>query len=197
MIMSWGGGGGPASGCVQRGFNGNVLGGCPTSGCVLRGFNCNVLGGCPHHVVSRGSSMVMLCPEGVQNKCSGGIWCRGFMSWGDTLTCVISRGVQLFYGIAQIWRRPRQGPASVDRRYFTPKIEATLCIEFNFSCVNKPHADAIVYTRPRYAFILCHPAWPVKWPSAMCRRSRTATMVAHRCSRVKPVRSWPGYIQYM
>ena len=31
----------------------------------------------------------------------GGVWCRGFMSWGDTLICVISRGVQLFYGIAQ------------------------------------------------------------------------------------------------
>ena len=45
--------------------------------------------------------MVMLCPEGVQNKCPGGVWCRGFMSWGDTLICVISRGVQLFYGIAQ------------------------------------------------------------------------------------------------
>ena len=44
----------------------------------------------------------MLCPEGVQNKCpGGGVWCRGFMSWGDTWICVISRGVQLFYGIAQ------------------------------------------------------------------------------------------------
>ena len=31
----------------------------------------------------------------------GGGWCRGFMSWGDTLILVISRGVQLFYGIAQ------------------------------------------------------------------------------------------------
>ena len=45
--------------------------------------------------------MVMLCPEGVQNKCPRGIWCRGCMSWGDTLICVISRGVQLFFGIAQ------------------------------------------------------------------------------------------------
>ena len=45
--------------------------------------------------------MIMLCPEGVQNKCPGGVWCRGFMSWGDTMICVISRGVQLFYGIAQ------------------------------------------------------------------------------------------------
>ena len=35
----------PTSGCVQRGFNGNVLGGCHTSGCVQRGSNCNVLGG--------------------------------------------------------------------------------------------------------------------------------------------------------
>ena len=36
-----------------------------------------------------------VCPEGVQNKCPGGVWCRGFMSWGDTLILVISRGVQL------------------------------------------------------------------------------------------------------
>ena len=46
------------------------------------------------------------CPEGVQNKCpggggGGGVWCRGSMSWGDTLILVISRGVQLYYGIAQ------------------------------------------------------------------------------------------------
>ena len=26
----------------------------------------------------------------------GGVWCRGFMSWGDTLILVISRGVQLY-----------------------------------------------------------------------------------------------------
>ena len=48
--------------------------------------------------------MVMYCPEGVQNKCpgggGGGVWCRGFMSWGDTLILVISRGVQLYYEIA-------------------------------------------------------------------------------------------------
>ena len=43
-----------------------------------------------------------VCPEGVQNKCHGGVWCRGFMSWGDTLILVISRGVQLYYGIAQL-----------------------------------------------------------------------------------------------
>ena len=41
-----------------------------------------------------------VCPEGVQNKCPGEVWCRGFMSWGDTLILVISRGVQLYYGIA-------------------------------------------------------------------------------------------------
>ena len=41
-----------------------------------------------------------VCPEGVQNKCPGGVWCRGFMSWGDTLILVISRGVQLYDGIA-------------------------------------------------------------------------------------------------
>ena len=42
-------------------------------------------GGILHQVVSRGGSMVMyreVCPEGVQNKCPGGVWCRGFMSWG-------------------------------------------------------------------------------------------------------------------
>ena len=31
----------------------------------------------------------------------GGVWGRGFMFSGDTLILVISRGVQLFYGIAQ------------------------------------------------------------------------------------------------
>ena len=31
---------------------------------------------------------------------SWGVWCRDFMSWGDTLILVISRGVQLYYGIA-------------------------------------------------------------------------------------------------
>ena len=42
-------------------------------------------GGVLHQVVSRGGSMVMyreVCPEGVQNKCPEGVWCRGFMSWG-------------------------------------------------------------------------------------------------------------------
>ena len=49
------------------------------------------------------------CPEGVQNKCPGGVCCRGFMSWGDTLFLVISRGVQLHYGIAHLtaeWNGP-------------------------------------------------------------------------------------------
>ena len=45
-----------------------------------------------------------VCPEGVQNKCPGGVWCRGFMSWGDTLILAISRGVQLYYGIAHFIR---------------------------------------------------------------------------------------------
>ena len=52
-----------------------------------------------------------VCPEGVQNKCPGGVWCRGFMSWGDTLILVISRGVQLFYGTAQC-RRPLPKPSA-------------------------------------------------------------------------------------
>ena len=45
-----------------------------------------------------------VCPERVQNECPGGVWCRGFMSWGDTLILVISRGVQLYYGIAHFPR---------------------------------------------------------------------------------------------
>ena len=45
-----------------------------------------------------------VCPKGVQNKCPGGVWCRGFMSWGDTLILVISRGVQLYFGIAHCKR---------------------------------------------------------------------------------------------
>ena len=70
------------------------------------GFKGNALVGVLHRDVSRGGSMVMswggggvsyirlcpegvqwvmyrvVCPEGVQNKCPGGVWCRGFMSWG-------------------------------------------------------------------------------------------------------------------
>ena len=42
-----------------------------------------------------------VCLEGVQNR---GVLCRGFMSWGDTLILVISRGVQLYYGIAHCKR---------------------------------------------------------------------------------------------
>ena len=49
-----------------------------------------------------------VCPEGVQNKCPGGG--GGYsvealiMSWGNTLILVISRGVQLYYGIAHyLW----------------------------------------------------------------------------------------------
>ena len=40
-----------------------------------------------------------VCPDGVQTKCpwgGGGGWCRGFMSRGDTLILVISRGVHLY-----------------------------------------------------------------------------------------------------
>ena len=43
------------------------------------GFKGNALGGILHQ------------DGGVQNKCPGGVWCRGFMSWGDTLILVISR----------------------------------------------------------------------------------------------------------
>ena len=53
-----------------------------------------------------------VCPEGVQNKCPGGVWCRDFMSWGDTLILVISRGVQLYYGIAHSWLTRGAGATS-------------------------------------------------------------------------------------
>ena len=49
--------------------------------CVQRGFNGNIL----HQVVSRGGSMVMyrqVCPEGVQNKCPGGIWLEALCPGG-------------------------------------------------------------------------------------------------------------------
>ena len=58
-----------------------------------------------------------VCPERVQNECPGGVWYRGFMSWGDTLILVISRGVQLYYGIAQFSPDPtciREGVATPD-----------------------------------------------------------------------------------
>ena len=61
-----------------------------------------------------------VCPEGVQNKCPGGVWCRGFMSWGDTLILVISRGVQLYYGIAQC----------LAFRYFNKKLARLFLIPF-------------------------------------------------------------------
>ena len=62
--------------CAQRESNGNVLGvshseicpegwGCPKSGCVQRGFNGNVL--------YRGMSYIRMCPEGVQLKCPEGV----------------------------------------------------------------------------------------------------------------------------
>ena len=74
-LLSWGGGGYGAE--VKY----HVLGGKGCTGkCVQRGSKINVLGGG-----------------------GGGVWCRGFMSWGDTLIIVISRGVQLFYGIAHFW----------------------------------------------------------------------------------------------
>ena len=101
----------PTSRCVQRGFNGNVLRGCPTLRCVQRGFNGNVLRGYPTSGCIQGGSMVIykeVCPEGVQNKCPGGVWCRGFMSWWDTLILAISMGVQLYYGIAHIILRVRR-----------------------------------------------------------------------------------------
>ena len=61
-----------------------------------------------------------VCPEGVQNKCPGGVWCRDFMSWGDTLILVISRGVQLYYGIAHC---------------FHVQAFSDLRVEFNFQVV--------------------------------------------------------------
>ena len=80
-------------GCVQRGFNGNVLRGYPTSGCVQRGFNGNV-----QRSVSRGGQNK--CP-GVGEGGGGGGGVEALCPGGDTLILVISRGVQLYYGIAQ------------------------------------------------------------------------------------------------
>ena len=55
---------------MSRGrFNGNVLRGYPTSGCVLRGFNGNVQGKC----VQRGSKINVLGGYGVEALCPGGI----------------------------------------------------------------------------------------------------------------------------
>ena len=75
-----------------------------TGKCVQRGSKINVLGGygaeVKDHVLGEKGLYREVCPEGVQNKCPGGVRCRGFMSWGYTLILVISRGVQLYYGIA-------------------------------------------------------------------------------------------------
>ena len=68
-----------------------------------------------HQVVSRGGSMVIyreVCPEGVQNKCPGGGGGGGYgvealCPGGDTLILVISRGVQLYYGIARCYHVAR------------------------------------------------------------------------------------------
>ena len=57
------------------------------------------------HVLGEKGLYREVCPEGVQNKCPGGVRCRGFMSWGYTLILVISRGVQLYYGIAHLLKR--------------------------------------------------------------------------------------------
>ena len=64
-----------------------------------------------------------VCPEGVQNKCPGGVWCRGFMSWGDTLILVISRGVQLYYGIAHSISLAR---AIIRYAHFVPLYNKTM-----------------------------------------------------------------------
>ena len=86
------------------GFKSNALGGILHQDVSREGSMVMSYRGDLHRDVSRGGSMVTyreVCPEGVQNKCPGEVWCRGFMSWGDTLILVISRGVQLYYGVAQ------------------------------------------------------------------------------------------------
>ena len=69
-----------------------------------------------------------VCPEGVQNKCPGGVWCRGFMSWGDTLILVISRGVQLYYGIAHYILRRLLHIHAQKTRIICLTIHAVLCV---------------------------------------------------------------------
>ena len=77
-----------------------------------------------------------VCPEGVQNKCPGGVWCRGFMSWGDTLILVISRGVQLYYGIAQFW----VGPTPQNFEMFGSPIATSQTIDAPLECaIHKAH----------------------------------------------------------
>ena len=71
-----------------------------------------------------------VCPEGVQNKCPGGVWCRGFMSWGDTLILVISRGVQLYYGIALYIASSLSHPTACMQKLRSAIIIAVTCITF-------------------------------------------------------------------
>ena len=93
--------------------------------------------------------MVLLCPEGVQNKCpggGGGVWCRGFMSCGDTLICVISRGVQLFYGIAQFAQIPLE--FNVNYSYVRLHLPAKCRYTYRATCVlNKVPAGCRCGTR--------------------------------------------------
>ena len=78
--------------------------------------------------------MVMLCPEGVQNKCpgGGGVWCRGFMSWGDTLICVISRGVQ--------WNSPIHRSHAC-RTYCIQTLQTLLPHSISFPAAVYPNRD--------------------------------------------------------
>ena len=52
-----------------------------TGKCVQRGSKINVLGGygaeVKDHVLGEKGLYREVCPEGVQNKCPGGVWCRG------------------------------------------------------------------------------------------------------------------------
>ena len=96
--MSWGGGKKGCTGkCVQRGSKINVQGVCAeviyhvlggkgcAGKCVQRGSKMNVLGGYGAEVYTMswgggggGEGLYReVCPEGVQNKCPGGVWCRG------------------------------------------------------------------------------------------------------------------------
>ena len=65
--------------------------------------------GCTGKCVQRGSKINVL----------GGVWCRGFMSWGDTLILVISRSVQLYYGIAQ-WRHVKDSVVAIRSKAISP-----------------------------------------------------------------------------
>ena len=52
-----------------------------TGKCVQRGSKINVLGGygaeVKDHVLGEKGLYREVCPKGVQNKCPGGVWCRG------------------------------------------------------------------------------------------------------------------------